>query len=83
MFIGEGNDQLTASYAKEMEPLKIYNVKQRMWHYHTVSEDAIVLIVENRNTTAQNSSDITFNARQKGQIAELTEKRWSTDSSSA
>ena len=42
----------------EMEPFKMYNVKQAVWHAIVVSEDAKVLIVENRDTTEANSEYI-------------------------
>ena len=43
-----------------MEPLKLYNVKKRGWHTHTLSTDATVLIVENRDTSSSNSSETTL-----------------------
>ena len=42
----------------EMEAFKMYNVKQAVWHAIVVSEDAKVLIVENRDTTEDNSEYI-------------------------
>ncbi len=38
-----------------MEPHKIYNVRAGAWHGIAVSPDAKVLIVENHNTTTENS----------------------------
>ena len=38
-----------------MEKNKIYNVKRGVWHRITTSTDAKVLIVENHNTTKENS----------------------------
>lgn len=38
-----------------MEKHKGYNVKKGVWHTHTLSEDAEVLIVENQNTGDHNS----------------------------
>ena len=49
LFIGDGME------AYPMEPHKIYNVKQGVWHRIVVSEDAKVLIVENHNTSKENS----------------------------
>jgi len=49
LFIGE---EMTAY---PMERNKIYNVKQGVWHRITVSRDAKVLIVENHNTSKDNS----------------------------
>ena len=39
----------------DMEPCKIYNVKQGVWHQILCSKDAKVLIVENHDTTTENS----------------------------
>lgn len=38
-----------------MEPGKIYNVKKGAWHAIKVTPDAKVLIVENHNTSADNT----------------------------
>ena len=43
-----------------MEPYKIYNVQKAVWHNIHVSPDAKVLIVENDNTTIENSEYIYF-----------------------
>ena len=39
----------------KMERGKIYNVLKGVWHHIIVTPDANVLIVENRNTSAENS----------------------------
>lgn len=39
----------------KMEPFKIYNVKKGVWHNHTMDEAGQVLIVENQNTSDENS----------------------------
>ena len=38
-----------------MEKNKVYNVKHAVWHAITTSEDAHVLVVENDNTSKDNS----------------------------
>ena len=38
-----------------MEKCKVYNVKKGLWHHIVVSEDATVLVVENSNTSAENT----------------------------
>jgi hypothetical protein len=59
-----------------MEPLKLYNIKKSCWHTHTLSEDASVLIVENMDTTLQNSPEIKLNPSQKELLVALTRKLW-------
>jgi hypothetical protein len=76
LFIGEGDDQVTRIHAQDMEPLKLYNIKKSCWHTHTLSEDASVLIVENMDTTLQNSPEIKLNPSQKELLVALTRKLW-------
>jgi len=49
LFIGEEATPV------HMEPGKIYNVKQGVWHNVKVTQDAKLLIVENHNTGKDNS----------------------------
>jgi hypothetical protein len=72
LFIGEGDKKVTDIFAENMQPFKIYNVKKSVWHTHTLSRDAKVLIVENRNTTLDNSPFCSLTGPQKAKIAELT-----------
>ncbi len=76
LFIGEGEDQIHTIYAKDMQPLKVYNVRRNSWHTHTFSENATVLIVENRDTNKDNSPEITLNPEQRMQLVSLTETAW-------
>lgn len=56
LFVGQGDHaSISAIYAQPMRPQTIYNVKQSVWHTHTLSPDAKVLVVENRDTTYANS----------------------------
>ncbi|UCG01333.1 MAG: hypothetical protein JSW11_17160 [Candidatus Heimdallarchaeota archaeon] len=73
LFIGEGNEmEITKLYAQNMVPYKIYNVKRGVWHNHVLSRDAMVLIVENQDTTESNSPIIKLTKKQKEQIIDLT-----------
>jgi len=72
LFIGEGDKKVTDIFAENMQPFKIYNVKKSVWHTHTLSTDAKVLIVENRNTTFDNSPFSSLTVSQKAKIAALT-----------
>ena len=38
-----------------MEKCKVYNVKKGLWHHIVVSQDATVLVVENNNTSMENT----------------------------
>lgn len=39
----------------EMKPHRIYNIKRGFWHNHVLDEKGEVLIIENRDTTDDNS----------------------------
>ena len=45
----------TDSEAVEMEQGSVYTVPAAVWHHIVVSEDATVIVVENRNTSIENS----------------------------
>jgi ureidoglycolate hydrolase len=55
LFLGDGELELEGLYARVMEPGKIYNVKQKVWHSVVLSRDGSVLIVENRDTDVKNT----------------------------
>jgi hypothetical protein len=58
LFIADGKEKVGTIYQESMEPLKLYNIKKSTWHSHTLSKDAVVLIVENVNTCKLNSPEI-------------------------
>jgi hypothetical protein len=76
LFLGEGEERVTKVHAADMEPFKLYNVKRGVWHAHTFSEDAKVLIVENRDTEESNSPFAGLTVGQCKEIVELTKKLW-------
>jgi len=60
----EGSAQLIFNEDKErmtMEKNKLYNVPKGMWHNIKVSQDAVLLIFENENTSRENTDYIHFN----------------------
>lgn len=71
LYIGEGDQTIENIHAVELEPYKLYNVKKGVWHTHTLSKDASVLIVENRDTSLMNSPEIQLSERQRVQLQEL------------
>ena len=76
LFIGEGEEEVTQVYAVDMELYKLYNVKCSVWHSHTFSEDARVLIVENCDTVESNSPFVELSVEQQKEVIELTKKLW-------
>ena len=47
-----------------MESGKIYNVPAGVWHHIVVSEDATVIVVENRNTSIENTEKKYFDEKE-------------------
>ncbi len=76
LFLGEGDESVGAIHAEDMQPLKLYNVKRGAWHTHTLSEDATVLIIENRDTSSANSPEIELSAEQRQQLIESARTCW-------
>jgi hypothetical protein len=76
LFLGEGEQAVTAIHGKDMLPHTIYNVKKGAWHSHTLSEDAMVLIVENRDTTYDNSPFCPLTDTQQQDVLQLTNRLW-------
>jgi mannose-6-phosphate isomerase-like protein (cupin superfamily) len=74
LFIGEGQEAITAVHGQEMLPGTVYNVKKGVWHSHTLSSEAMVLVVENRDTTYVNSPFSPLSADQQAALQQLTRK---------
>jgi len=51
-------------------------VKKNAWHSHTFSEDARVLMVENRDTVVENSPFVPLSESQCSEAVALTRNFW-------
>ena len=60
-----------------MESGKFYNIKKKVFHTHTLSEDAEVVVVENQNTSSINSQKIYLRNNEVLELENLTKKLWS------
>ena len=60
LWVKEDNED--ALIPVKMEIGKIYNVKKGVWHHITVSKDALVLVIENQNTGADNTLRVQYDA---------------------
>jgi hypothetical protein len=76
LFVGSGDQTVTDIFAENMQLHKIYNVKKSTWHTHTLTRDAMVLIVENRDTTFDNSPFIPLADMQQQMIIRMTHELW-------
>lgn len=57
-----GNDAAASTLETvPMQPLKLYNVRKGAWHGVILSRDATILLVENTNTSCDNSEYFTLN----------------------
>jgi len=76
LFIGDGDQNVTDLFAENMQPFRLYNVKKSTWHTHTLNKDAMVLIVENRDTTFDNSPFCPLSDMQRQMIVNQTRELW-------
>ncbi len=72
LFLGGTGTSVNEVITVKLEPGIVYNVKKGVWHNHTLSKDAKVLIVENRDTvdTDENSPFTGLDTNAKNQIIE-------------
>ena len=76
LFVGEGREKVRRIHAADLEPGKVYTVRQAVWHTHTLSRDARVLVVENRDTTYDNSPFTPLTALLQQELIHLTRSLW-------
>lgn len=77
LFLAEAqNEQIIKLHAVNMVPKKLYTVKKGVYHTHTLSPDAHVIIVENQDTGPANSKRIPLGQSHVGELCELTAKLW-------
>jgi ureidoglycolate hydrolase len=76
LLIGEGKDEIEGVHTVDMQPFLIYNVKRGCWHSHTLSKDARILIVENRETSDNNSPKINLSQQHCEFIIKETRSLW-------
>ncbi len=70
-----GNEATTESiFQQALEQGKIYNVMRNTWHTILLSRDASVLLVENRDTSEQNSEYTHLSKDQKDIIGEIANR---------
>lgn len=78
LFIGDGGDgEAGTIHPVDLEPGKVYNVRRGTWHNHTLSEDASVVVIENRDTTLDNSPFCPLSREQTAALVDATRRLWS------
>ena len=68
---GGNGEHIGEIEAIKLEPLKLYNVKRGTYHTHTPEKNSTVLIVENVDTTDDNSPKEKLTLEQKKIIEKL------------
>lgn len=76
LFAGGIGSEIGEISSIDLEPCKIYNVKKGVWHSHALSKDSTVLIVENVDTTNENSPFGELSSAQRHQIQKQSEQLW-------
>lgn len=71
LFTGGNSETPGEIEAVKLEPLKVYNVKKGFWHNHILDEEGAVLIVENKDTTVDNSPVYPLTKEQKEKLEKL------------
>jgi ureidoglycolate hydrolase len=77
LFLGEGESQVEKIFPQVLEPCKMYNVKRGVWHTIVLSRDGSVFIVENWNTSRENSDYAPLNSEQRDLIIEIARREQS------
>lgn len=70
---GSNQEELGDLSAIRLLPGKAYNVRKGVWHTHALMPNTKVLIVENSNTTCNNSPSIFLNENQRKEILQAFE----------
>ncbi len=72
LFIADADEhnEICDIQAVDMQPFQLYNVRQGVYHTHSLSPDAQVLIIENRNTDDSNSPKIMIGDKERQQLVE-------------
>lgn len=77
LFLAETeNQEVKKIHAVDMEKHKLYNVRKGVYHTHTLSEDAHVIIVENQDTSASNSLRIELDKENKELLVSFRKQLW-------
>jgi ureidoglycolate hydrolase len=79
LFIGEGMQDIENLTPLIMEHGVLYNIKRNTWHTIFLSQDADVVIVENRNTSTENSQFSPLKSKQQEMVYQMAiseQEKW-------
>lgn len=78
LFLADGEDQIEHQFAEDLKLFRVYNVKQGVWHSHILSEDAKIIIVENADTSPNNSQYLQLSDSQRERFSFMAKELWGT-----
>ncbi len=77
LFYGDNiNNKIENIQYIDMKPNKIYNVKKGIYHTHTLTKDANVFIVENKDTNDENSPKVMIKEEVNNQLVSIVNTIW-------
>ena len=77
LFVAEGGEAgVGRIHPQDMLPQVLYNVKRSAWHTHTLSQDAVVLVIENQDTGDANSPVVQLTEAQRRELVKFTRELW-------
>ena len=74
LLLGGNDAQVGTIHPAAMTVGKIYNIKRNAWHGVLLTEDASVLIVENKDTGEHNSEYCALSPEQRQQIIQIAQR---------
>ena len=77
LLLGGNNARTAEVQPQPLHPGKLYNVKRSAWHSVLLSQDATVLLVENCDTSTENSEYEDLSREQSARIVEIArQENW-------
>jgi hypothetical protein len=74
ILLGGNGNEVDQVQGQEMEAGKLYSVRQNGWHAVLMSQDAVILIVEESNTGENNSEYCHLNEGLRQEIRAIAER---------
>lgn len=74
LLIGGGGPALEGVFPEPMQLGKVYNIRRAVWHAALLSRDASILIVENQDTSPDNSQYLPLTREQRQIIADIEQQ---------
>lgn len=71
LFLAGGGEKVGELKKVEMRPGMVYVVKKGVWHNHIMSKEGEVLIVENSNTSDENSPVLSLSKEERERLRSL------------